>query len=109
MEVRVAPAPRWAEQSRGRGEPGRAVLLDTPRRGRQPRTDATLGLSVLFLSSSPSPTREMKLLGWATEAAETQLLRRSGVPCLGRPSHPGTRNGAWRAIDQSSPECKHLR
>lgn len=87
MEIRVAPpSPPLTGQSRGRGEPGiRAVLLDTPRRGRQSlgRHLGPRGLSILFFSCLPSPTREMKLLGWATEAAETRLLRGSGVPCLG--------------------------
>ena len=36
-----------------------------------------------FLCCLPSPTWEMKLLGWATEAAETRLFQGSRVPCLG--------------------------
>lgn len=52
-------------------------LLDTPKRGRR-----SPSLSVLFSSGLPSPNRETKLLGWATEAAETAITRAS-VPCLG--------------------------
>lgn len=71
------------------------------------------GLSVLFLSCLPSPTWEMKLSGWAMEAAETQLFQGSRGALSGKwwsgcPSHPGT-DGAWHAVDPSSPECKHLR
>lgn len=106
MEVRVAPAPRWAEQREGRALEGSAAGHSQERQTK-PRTPSWA--SAFFFFCLPSSTREMKLLGWATEAAETQLLRRSGVPCLGCPSHPDTHNGSWGAINQSSPECKHLR
>lgn len=66
-----------------------------------------------FLSCLPSPTWEMKLSGWAMEAAETRLFQGSRGALSGKwwsgcPSHPGT-DGAWHAVDPSSPECKHLR
>lgn len=83
-------------------------LPDTLRRGRwSPRPQRSL------FSCLPSPTREMKLLGWATEAAETRPLQGppgalSGQWWNSRPSHPW-HDGAWHLVDPSSPECKHLR
>lgn len=66
------------------------VLPDTLRRGRwSPRPQRSL------FSCLPSPTREMKLLGWATEAAETRPLQGPPGACPGSggvatPPTPGT-------------------
>lgn len=91
MEIRVGPPPptpdpRWAKQREGRTRDLGSAAGHSQERQTEPWTPpwAPRPQHPLFFSCLPSPTREMKLLGWATEAAETRLLRGgSGVPCLG--------------------------
>lgn len=82
-EQSLAAAADWplslVGQSRGRGEPretGSAAGHSEERQTepRMPPWAPRLQCS-LFLSCLPSPTRERKLLGWATAAAETRLLQ----------------------------------
>lgn len=83
MEVRVALPPAGQRGAEGGGPRRQCCWTLGVEADRA--SAATLGheASVFFFSCLPSPSRETKLLGWATEAAETQLLRGSGVPCLG--------------------------
>lgn len=84
MEIREALAPCWAEQRVGRTLGCGQCCWTLPEEADR-ASDAIPGpgASAFFFSCLPSPTWEMKLLGWATEAVETRLLRGSGVPCLG--------------------------